>query len=127
MKAPRGGGHASTRNAATAASSKLTKISPTQDLVERTDRFLAEINHYRLPDGPEAARVLDLCETFDGIRTKLREKARELLLREPHAIPHWRVSQIPQRTLSKNTHCDAGGRNSLRWTRPGWRLRSGIR
>ena len=22
--------------------------------------------------------------------------------------------------------CDAGGRNSLRWTRPGWRLRSGM-
>ena len=75
MKAP----HASLIQKGATAAAKLTKISPTQDLVERADRFLAGINHYRLPDGPEATRVLDLCETFDGIRTKLRAKAKALL------------------------------------------------
>jgi hypothetical protein len=104
MKAPvKRMGRAPLKNDAAPASSKLTKISSTQDLVERADRFLAGINHYRLPDGPEAARVLDLCETFDGIRTKLREKAKELLLREPNAIPGYHVSEVPQRVLSKDT------------------------
>jgi hypothetical protein len=92
-----------TKTTARIASSKLIKISPTQDLVERADRFLAGINHYRLPDGPEATRVLDLCETFDGIRTKLREKAKELLLREADAIPRWHVSDTPTRRLSGDT------------------------
>ena len=82
---------------------EITKVTGAQDLIERADRFLAGINHYRLPDGPEAARVLDLCETFDGIRTKLREKAKALLLKEPGAIPNWHVSEASQRVLSKNT------------------------
>ena len=104
MKAPiKRMGRAPLKNDAAPASSKLSKISSTQDLVERADRFLARINHYRLPDGPEAARVLDLCETFDGIRTRLREKAKQLLLREPNAIPGYHVSEVPQRVLSKDT------------------------
>jgi hypothetical protein len=88
-------------NAATA--SKLVKPTSEQAVVERLQRVLAEIDRLPMPVGELGCQFLDAFELCDKIRDKVRQKGRELLLREPGIIPHWHVSEVPQRVLSKNT------------------------
>jgi hypothetical protein len=53
--------------------------------------------------GKLGCQFLDCLELTDRIRTGYRDRVKELLLKEPGAIPNWHVSEIPQRVLSKDT------------------------
>ena len=104
MKAPpTKKGRASSKNDAAPASSKLTKISAERQLVQRLQYILAELSRLPLPIGELGCQLLDAVEYTDKIRIGARQKARELLLREPGIIPHWHVSETAQQRLSPDT------------------------
>lgn len=92
-----------------APSRKILEVETTlkppgpQAAVERLQNVLADIDRLPLPVGPVGTQFLDALELTDKIRDKVRQKARDLLLKEPGMIPHWHVSEIPQRVLSKDT------------------------
>jgi hypothetical protein len=82
---------------------QLTKVIGAQAIVERLQNVLADIDRLPLPIGKIGCQFLDCLELTDKIRDKVRQKARDLLLKEPGMIPHWHVSEIPQRVLSRDT------------------------
>ena len=96
-------GRALSKNDAAPASSKLTKVNPERETVQRLQYVLAEIDRLPLPAGSVGTAFLDALELCDKIREKVRQKARELLLESPGIIPGWSVSEASQRVLSKNT------------------------
>jgi hypothetical protein len=71
--------------------------------VEHLQHFLAGIHKSPVLTGKTGCQCLDAFELLDKIRAEYRNKARELLLKEPDAIPGWHVSQTAQRRLSCDT------------------------
>jgi hypothetical protein len=105
MKAPLTRRRRAISDAVPGSLKKITTASapPAQAIVERLQHVLADIDNLPLPTGKLGCQFLDALELLDKIREKVRQKARELLLKEPGIIPHWHVSETVQRTLSKNT------------------------
>ena len=85
------------------ASSKLSKITPERQIVEQLQHALAGIDRLPLLTGRLGCQFLDCLELTDKIRTGYRDRVKQLLLKEPDAIPGWRVSETPQRRLSCDT------------------------
>jgi hypothetical protein len=84
--------------------SKTTpEIPNAQAKVEGFQHALAALDNLPLPTGSTATELLDTCKFAQAFCEKVFKKARELLRREPGAIPNWAISEIPQRTLSKDT------------------------
>ena len=69
---------------ATAASS--------QDIVERLEAIIAELQRLELPAGDVGSSLLDILEILEGIRAKTRIRAKALLSKAPAALPGWSVS-----------------------------------
>ena len=69
---------------ATAASS--------QDIVERLEAIIAELQRLELPAGDIGSSLLDILEILEGIRAKTRIRAKALLSKAPAALPGWSVS-----------------------------------
>jgi hypothetical protein len=70
--------------------------------VERLQAVLAEIDAMPMPIGEPACLLLDALEITDQLRTRIRERAREMLAKEPDSIPGWRVTECaPVRELSR--------------------------
>jgi hypothetical protein len=82
---------------------QITKVAGAQAAIEGLQHVLAELDRLPLPVGKLGCQFLDALELCDKIREKVRQKARELLLKEPGIIPHWHASETSQRVLSKNT------------------------
>ena len=62
--------------------------------------LLSELDKLSVPIGDDGARLLDALELTDKIREKVRERAKEILLQEPGAIPGWRAQESrPAREL----------------------------
>jgi hypothetical protein len=105
MKAPsikRVGRAPSKNDAATA--SKVVKPISEQAVVERLRQVRTEIDRLPLPVGDLGCQFLDALELVDQIRTRVREKAKELLLKELGLIPGWKaVEGGPVRELSRDT------------------------
>jgi hypothetical protein len=88
-----------------AASDKNTSrdVLSEQATVERLQAVLAEIDAMPMPIGEPACLLLDALEITDRLRTTIRERAREMLVKEPDSIPGWTVTQCaPIRELSKS-------------------------
>jgi hypothetical protein len=81
----------------------VTKTTPERQIVEQLQHALAGIGRLPLLTGRLGCQFLDCLELTDKIRTRYRDRVKELLLKEPGAIPNWHVSEVPQRVLSKNT------------------------
>jgi hypothetical protein len=62
---------------ATAASS--------QDIVERLEAIIAELQRLELPAGDICSSLLDILEILEGIRAKTRIRAKALLSKAPAA------------------------------------------
>jgi hypothetical protein len=62
-------------------------------VVENLRALLEQVDHLALPTGPLGRDFLDALEVLDQTRLKIRAKARELLLRDPGAIPNWTAVQ----------------------------------
>jgi hypothetical protein len=105
MKAPPKRKRRAIADAAPRSLKKITTavIPPAQLIVERLQHVLSDIDSLPLPTGKLGCRFLDALELCDKIREKVRQKARELLGKEPGIIPHWHASETSTRTLSKNT------------------------
>ena len=88
MKAPsiKRLGRAPSKNVA-ATASKLVKPISEQIVVERLRQVRTEIDRLPLPVGDLGCQFLDALELVDQIRTRVREKAKELLLKELGLIP----------------------------------------
>ena len=82
---------------------QITKVTGAQVTIERLQNVLADIDRLPLPIGPTGTAFLDCLELTDKIRDKVRQKARELLLKEPGIIPHWHAAETSQRVLSRDT------------------------
>jgi hypothetical protein len=78
-------------------------VRTAQTGVSALQSTLADIHNLPVLTGEIGCQCLDSFELIDRIRAEYREKARELLLREPAAIPGWRASETSQRALSKDT------------------------
>jgi hypothetical protein len=76
---------------------------PAQVAIERLKRVLAQIDQLPLSLGPEGCALLDALELAHKIRERIREKARDLLTKNPRAIPHWYTETINRRQLDKDT------------------------
>jgi hypothetical protein len=75
-----------------------------QAVVERLRQVRTEIDRLPLPVGDLGCQFLDALELVDQIRTRVREKAKELLLKELGLIPGWKaVEGGPVRELSRDT------------------------
>jgi hypothetical protein len=82
-----------------------TDRMPSQEraTVERLQAILAEIDAMPMPIGQPACDLLDALELTDQLRTRIRDRAREMLVKEPDSIPGWTVTQCaPIRELSKS-------------------------
>jgi hypothetical protein len=62
-------------------------------VVENLRALPEQVDHLALPTGPLGRDFLDALEVLDQTRLKIRAKARELLLRDPGAIPNWTAVQ----------------------------------
>jgi hypothetical protein len=105
-----------------AATVALTKSTPAQAVVQKLEYLLAELDRLPLPIGKLGCQFLDALELCDQIRTKVREKAKELLLKKPGAIPGRRVSGQPPRTRWANNPIGRGPLNARRRPLRGRRL-----
>jgi hypothetical protein len=86
------------------AEAKPSEPAPHKQVLERLKAVLAEINSWSMPSGEEGIAFLDCLDVTDQIREKARGRAKEMLLKEPGAIPGWTASQGgPVRELDKNT------------------------
>jgi hypothetical protein len=74
-------GRAPSKNDA-ATASKLVKPTSEQVVVARLRHVLTEIDRLPLPIGDLGCQFLDALELVDQIRTRVREKAKKLLLKE---------------------------------------------
>ena len=95
------GGHPLPGKTATAA--KLVKITPERQIVEHLQAAVAGVHSLPLPTGKLGREALDCLELIDKFRTGYRDRVKQLLLKEPGAIPGWHVSEVPQRRLSCDT------------------------
>jgi len=77
-------------------------VPPAQAIVERFQHILAEIERLPLPAGREGTELLDCARFASACIEKIFAKARDLLLKEPDAIPHWHCTKSTQRVLSKD-------------------------
>ena len=93
-------GRAPSKSDAAPASSKLTKISAERQLVQRLQYVLAEVDRLPLPVGELGCQFLDCLELCEAIRSKVRDRAKQLLLKSPGIIPCWHVCETAQRRLS---------------------------
>jgi hypothetical protein len=82
---------------------QIIKPTGAQAIVGHLRHFLADIHNSPVLTGQPGCQCLDALELCDKIRTEYRAKVRELLVKSPHAIPHWHVTETTQRTLSKDT------------------------
>ena len=82
---------------------KVAHPTPERQIVESLQRVLSEVDSMALPGGQLGCEFLDALKLVERISEKVFAKARQLLQREPSAIPNWRVNEVPMRTLSKNT------------------------
>jgi hypothetical protein len=74
-----------------------------EKVVTRLRGILADMDQMQLPIGTTGTAFLDALELVDGIRMKVREKAKQLLLKQPDALPGWRASEgVPVRELSRD-------------------------
>jgi hypothetical protein len=73
------------------------EIPNAQAKVEGFQHALAVLDESPLPRGSTATDLLDTCKFAQAFCEKVFKKARELLLKEPDAVPGWHVSEIPQR------------------------------
>lgn len=87
----------------TARAAKLTKISSEQTVVEHLQAAVAGIERLPLLTGRLGCQFLDCLELTDKFRTRYGDRVKQLLSKSPDAIPDWHVSEIPQRTLSRDT------------------------
>jgi hypothetical protein len=82
----------------------LTAISQTpQQIVDRLKRVLELIDRLPLPVGQPGCHLLDALDLGDKIRDRIREKARDVLVDRPGAIPHWTAEMRSRRILSRDT------------------------
>ena len=79
------------------------EVTPERQIVEHLQALLAKVDSMELPTGQLGCDFLDCLKITEKISEKVFTKARELLLKEPGAIPHWHVNEFPMRTLSKDT------------------------
>jgi hypothetical protein len=87
----------------TAPRQEVRQLSPEREIVQRLQYVLAEIDRLPLPTGRLGTQFLDCLELTDKIHEKARAKARALLMREPNALPGWRVHETgPVRELDRD-------------------------
>ena len=77
-----------------------------QATIERLRRVLATVDRLSLPVGANGTALLDALELADQIRSKVREKARLLLLDKPGAIPGWYAETQWRRQLRSRNGAD---------------------
>ena len=65
----------------------------TQELVERLEAVLVELERLPLPPGRAGSSLLDTFEIMDRARKRARTAAKAMLVKEPSALPGWRVSR----------------------------------
>ena len=82
---------------------EVAKPTAEYEIVQQLQHVLARIDHLPLPIGQLGCEFLDCLKLTERISEKVFTKARELLKREPHAIPGWSCNETPQRVLSRDT------------------------
>lgn len=82
----------------------IARIQPAQVMVEKFQEALAELKHRPLPTGPTATELLDTCKFAQAFCEEVFAKARELLKREPEAIP----GRAAQSTLRAESAMEPG-------------------
>jgi hypothetical protein len=86
------------------AENQASDPTPHKQVLERLKAVLAELGGWSMPIGEEGRAFLDALELTDQIREKARERAKEMLLKEPGIIPGWTAAQGgPVRELDKDT------------------------
>ena len=82
---------------------EAAKPSSQRQLVEHLQTVLAKVDAMPVLTKELGCQALDCFELVDKIRTRYREKARNLLLEQPGAIANWHAAETPQRRLSPDT------------------------
>jgi hypothetical protein len=70
----------------------MKAFSHPQNVVERLEAIIAELQRLELPAGDVGSSLLDILEILEGIRAKTRIRAKALLSKAPAALPGWAVS-----------------------------------
>jgi len=74
-----------------------------RQVLERLKVVLEEIDGWSMPVGEVGTAFLDCLELMDQIREKARQRAKQMLLKEPGVIPDWTASQgSPVRELDND-------------------------
>jgi hypothetical protein len=71
----------------------LSHQEPCEEVVERLEAILLELERLPLPASKVGAALLDTLESADRVRRALRAQAKAILARMPGALPGWRVSR----------------------------------
>ena len=79
------------------------EATDSRQIIERLQVLLAEIDRLDLPVGQLGCEFLDALKIVERVSEKVFAKTRELLKREPTAIPNWHISETAQRVLSRDT------------------------
>jgi hypothetical protein len=82
---------------------QVHKLNGEDEVVQRLRRVPEDVDQLALPTGRRGTAFLDALEVVEKIRARMRDKAKELLLTEPEAIPDYFVIKgYPMRELSKD-------------------------
>jgi hypothetical protein len=83
---------------------QIQQVSGAHEIVQSLRRILVKLDQLALPTGKVGADFLDALEVTDKIRTKVRDKAKELLLNgDPDALPGWyAIKGYPMREIAKD-------------------------
>ena len=82
---------------------EVAKPTAEYEIVQQLQHVLARIDHLSLPTGQLGCEFLDALKLTERISEKIFAKARELLKREPDAIPGWSCNETPHRVVSRDT------------------------
>jgi hypothetical protein len=92
------------------AAALLSPQEPCEEVVERLEEILLEIGRLPLPPGSAGSSLLDTFEIMDRARKRARTAAKAMLVKEPSALPGWRVA-VPNGRRNPNA--------GLEWARRG--------
>jgi hypothetical protein len=83
---------------------QIQQLSNEHEVVQSLRHILVKLDQLALPTGKVGADFLDALEVTDKIRTKARDKAKELLLNgDPNALPGWYAIKVyPMREIAKD-------------------------
>jgi hypothetical protein len=76
------------------ADALLSPQEPCEELVERLEAVLVELERLPLPPGSAGSSLLDAFEIVDRARKRARTAAKAMLVKEPSALPGWRIGGV---------------------------------